>query len=270
MAKLKNLYKKELPADTKYAVNTEHFIILPAPNTVKWLFYFKVLKREDSKKFCRISMTEPKYIGAPDETLILSRKEIQEIIDAVEEPRDKETFNFDYLMAMNNKCVPHAKKRKKAKKYKRAIINPEVIGLQNYPALMYYARENIAYAYEGYDVTTVGRTDKLRITTGPSGIEGFLYFCVRKLGATETEYCRISMTEPAFIGAPDETLKLSREDIQDIITLFQEEAKDCSAKNLGYNNWKSMLLSLNTDMGDGYVSEDLPMPDYSRLYQKEP
>ena len=121
---------------------------------------------------------------------------------------------------------------------------------------------------------TIGRTTRLQICSEPNDIENMFYFKVfDKLDSSK--FCRISMTAPEFIGADDESLLLAEDDIEEMITLFNEEcASAVDNAPLGFSNWKYLILSNNNDsIGDKdecpniYVDENIPMPDYTKLLQ---
>lgn len=61
--------------------NNEKISIWVSPCAIQ-LWYFKVFNH-NIDKFCRISMTEPKILNYPDETLILDSNDIDEIIYAL-------------------------------------------------------------------------------------------------------------------------------------------------------------------------------------------
>lgn len=119
---------------------------------------------------------------------------------------------------------------------------------------------------------TIGRINKFRIVSEPNNSKELYYF---KVFNEETdEFCRISMTEEKIIGADDETLKLGKRDIEDIIDFFNSET--CTAGNgraLGFSNWE-LLISANNDEAiatkeecpNMYVDNRLPMPDYTKLF----
>ena len=69
--------------------------------------YFSIRKYDglddrDNGKFCRVSILEPKYIGAEGEDLILSKEDIDKIIYILNSPNRRELFgnirNWEYII----------------------------------------------------------------------------------------------------------------------------------------------------------------------------
>lgn len=57
----------------------------------------------NNHKFCRISMTEPKYIGVEGEDLILSKQEIDKLIRILNEKNRRNSMtNWEYLIYEQN------------------------------------------------------------------------------------------------------------------------------------------------------------------------
>lgn len=128
------------------------------------------------------------------------------------------------------------------------------------------------YEYPEDMSCTIGRTSRLQICSEPNDIEGMFYFKVFD-SKDSSKFCRISMTAPEFIGADDESLIITHDDINEIINLFNE---DCVTFKdhipLGYSNWGCLIRSNNNEsIGSKdecpniYVDDDLPMPDYTKL-----
>lgn len=111
--------------------------------------------------------------------------------------------------------------------------------------------------------------------------ENILCFWVTKdISDDEFEFCRLSMMEPKYINAENESLKLSKNEIDEIIHALSTN----DTGTLGWNddcifprNWDFMIAQLNDDHKSTYPNEklvwkdiplDLPIPDY-RLLLKE-
>lgn len=73
---------KECPWDLMDKIYVGKDISIWTSPSVLDLWYFKVFNH-DVDRFCRISMTEPKVLSYPDETLTLSDNNIDEIIYAL-------------------------------------------------------------------------------------------------------------------------------------------------------------------------------------------
>ncbi len=115
---------------------------------------------------------------------------------------------------------------------------------------------------------TIGRTKHLQICTEPNDIEGLYYFKVYDR-YDSSKYCRISMTNTAYIDAEDETLRLTKEEIQELVDFFNQETRDVQGNSLGISNWNFLIEDNNLEAGSEdssmYIKEDLKMPDYTKL-----
>ncbi len=104
-----SLAEKEYPPDMSCTIGrTRRLQIYSEPNDTEGLFYFKAFNRNDSRIFYRVSMTEPRVIGAGDETLELTEGDVKEIISLFNEEcvdchkKPLGCSNWEYLVESNN------------------------------------------------------------------------------------------------------------------------------------------------------------------------
>ena len=120
--------------------------------------------------------------------------------------------------------------------------------------------------------TTIGRTTNLQICTEPNDVEGLFYFKVYDRFDSK-RYCRISMTEPTYIGEQDEKLILSERDVLELIEFFKQEQTNSQNMPLGINNWELLIEDNNLEADSNsymYIDNNLEIPDYSKLMRKVP
>ena len=97
---------------------------------------------------------------------------------------------------------------------------------------------------------------KISIWSSPS-TEHLWYFKV--FDHDRSKFCRISMTEPKILSYLDETLILTRDDVNEIIYALTEFTIHDK------NGWYWIIYEYNITGPHFPIPEDLPMPDYSLL-----
>lgn len=110
--------------------------------------------------------------------------------------------------------------------------------------------------------------------------ENILCFWVMKLlGDGNYDFCRISMTEPKYINAENESLRLNEYEINEMIRALSTNYTGDMGWNDDYifpRNWDFMIAQLNDDHKSTYPNENLvwkdipsnlPIPDYRLLLE---
>ena len=88
----------------------------------------------------------------------------------------------------------------------------------------------------------------------------------KKKGSYNNKYCRISMTEPKYIGAEGEDLVLNKEQIEQIIKILESPYNDTE-----YTNWQVLIIWQNwvhENTNDWVELEYFNMPDYRKLLRR--
>lgn len=139
--------------------------------------------------------------------------------------------------------------------------------------MIFYASKILNEIDTGFRAT-VYKQDNIIIKATPNwSDERILCFSVqlfsdRNKDPDDFKLCRVSMTEPKYIGAENEELVLNKEQILKIINILENK---CTFANDGSTVWQEIIYQINHvhDCDDDpvweLIPEDLPIPNYLEL-----